>query len=545
VSNESLWDLLLATEGGRGVVTYEHNRPREDSWEDLRSAAARAASGLRRAGVEPGGQVAMVLDNSFAAVSAVLGTWMCGAGVVSLPQPFRGQSEPAYAASLAAMLRVAGADTMAISVGIARRLGGDAGARLGLETLCFESLRGNPLRSWDLPRDGQVVFVQFSSGTTRDPRGCRLTAGAIAAQLTRLSAALAVDPDYDRGVSWLPLSHDMGFFGGLLLCWSAGIPTLLSTPERFIRSPRGWLEDCGQFRATITVASNSALSLATRAAARRGPSKPLTLRTMIVGAEEVQAATLRNATDTLAAHGLAPKALTPAYGLAEATLAVTVGDLASPAAVVDVDAAALAERKVERPSERESPTVSVVSVGRALRDVRVNVRGEALVGELVVRSPCLADGYVGGPECDADPFVDGAFHTSDIGFMMDQQLYVVGRSDAVIVVGGRNFDVGPLERAIGSHPAVRPGTAAAIAHHVSGRADVMVYVELRRTQLRDEALVSELAALARQVSELQVDEWVLLRRGRLPRTPSGKIARFRLRRTPPHDDDILARVESR
>jgi acyl-CoA synthetase (AMP-forming)/AMP-acid ligase II len=451
----------------------------------------------------------------------------------------------AYALALVAMAKKAGADLLVVEASYRDDLPVEQLTARGLDLMTYEELQRTTRIEPDLPDAQDVVFVQYSSGTSAQPRGCQLTAQAIEAQLERLTEALALDVASDRGAMWLPLSHDMGFFGGLLLFWRLGLPGLLSSPGRFLVSPRGWLDECAHFGATLTATPNFALDLAARAVARRGPSSPLSLRACIIGGEEVQTTTLQRAADALAPFGLPPEALTPAYGLAEATLAATVADVKALVTVTEVDADALAHGAVEPVDNPGPDTTSLVSVGPPLRDVKVGVAGSDGVGELVIESPSLASGYVGEPRATAAHFRDGMLRTGDLGFVMDREVYVVGRDDDVIVLAGRNIDARRVEQALCAHPELRPGSAVIVARHDGGRPNLVAYVEPRTAKTDTDRLVRELAETTRSVMPLPVEEWVFLRRGRIPRTPSGKTQRYQLRQSPPPEQDVIARVVSR
>jgi acyl-CoA synthetase (AMP-forming)/AMP-acid ligase II len=499
--------------------------------------------GLREAGLEPGTPVGMVLSNSLQACTSVLGIWLCGGVVVSLPTRGRGQTQEDYGRGVAEMARRAGASHIAVEASQQNEIPIDQLTSLGMVALTCEKLNRDTRMEPELAGEDDVVFIQYSSGTTDEPKGCQLTARAVQAQLVGLCEALSLDAGSDRGAMWLPLSHDMGFFGGLLLSWSLGLPGLLSSPGRFLVSPRLWLDDCATFGATLTVAPNFALDLAARAAARRGPSNPLRLRACIVGGEEVQATTLERAAKALGPYGLPPEGLTPAYGLAEATLAVTVGDMDAPPATSEVNSEALADGTVEigpAPS-----TARLVSVGKALPGVTVGVAGDDDIGEITVASPSLASGYVGQPDATGERFSDGILRTGDLGFLSDGELYVVGRDDDVVIVAGRNIDARRVEQAMCTHPELREGDAVLIDRHQEGRPALVAYVESRNARRDAKRLARELADVVRQVMPLPIDEWVFLRRGLIPKTPSGKTQRFRLRQAPPGEDDTVARIRTR
>jgi acyl-CoA synthetase (AMP-forming)/AMP-acid ligase II len=243
----------------------------------------------------------------------------------------------------------------------------------------------------------------------------------------------------------------------------------------------------------------------------------------------------------LGPYGLRADALTPAYGLAEATLAVTIEDVGAMPAVIEVDAEALAAGSVLEAHD-SSRVARLVSVGRPLADVDVEVKGEPDLAEIVVRSPSLAAGYVRDPAASAETFRNGSLFTGDLGFLADGKLYVAGREDDRLVVAGRNVDARPVESALAEHAEVRNGSATLVAHHDDGRPKLVAYVEPQSEDVDADRLTRELAKVARAIVPLPIDEWVLVARGRMPRTPSGKVQRFRLRMDPPGADNVVGRV---
>ena len=154
----------------------------------------------------------------------------------------------------------------------------------GTRIASFESLIDSGTIEPELPGEDEVIFIQYSSGSTSDPKGCLLTARAIQAQLDLLADGLSVDPSVDQGVMWLPLSHDMGLFGCLLLSFAKGMRLVVSTPERFLKSPATWLADCAEVQATITAVPNFALELAARAG-RVSPPRRFPMRKCVIGGE--------------------------------------------------------------------------------------------------------------------------------------------------------------------------------------------------------------------------------------------------------------------
>ena len=401
----------------------------------------------------------------------------------------------------------------------------------GVSVLNFEAIgQAEAIGDPAPPADDAVAFVQFSSGTTGAPRGAALTARAIDAQLSALADAVAVEPGADRVSAWLPLSHDMGLFGCLLLSWYTSMPLLLGTPQRFLASPRSWLEDCAAFDATLSAIQPSALRLAVRAARVKTESdRALRLRACLVGGERIPAGALDEATDLLVSRGASPAVLTPAYGLAEATLAVSVGAVDEPPRPFAVDGEALLNGQfVEAGGEEQ--TVRVVSCGQPLRDVSVDIEGSGPVGQILVRSPSLANGYLDDPTTTDLAFSGGTLATGDVGFIHHGELYPLGRDDDVLNVAGRRINALDLEGELSLHPALRSGRCVIVDIADDDRVRYVAVAELadeRNPSLP--ALAQELRREAVSAVGIPLDACVFLPRGGLPRTPSGKVQRFRAR----------------
>jgi acyl-CoA synthetase (AMP-forming)/AMP-acid ligase II len=351
-----------------------------------------------------------------------------------------------------------------------------------------------------------------------------LTTRAIERQLDILAEGLELDPARDQTVAWLPLSHDMGFFGCLMLSFAKGMRLAMSSPERFLRAPRTWFGDCARVQATMTVAPNFALDLAARAARRSPPPARFPMRTCILGGERIEATTLDAATAALGPYGLTPATLLPAYGLAEAVLAVTMARVPDPPTTLTLDGPSLARGVVCPP---DGDARRLVAAGRPLRGVSVRIDGEeGGVGEICIRTPSLASGYVDNPEETSARFVGGELRTRDLGFVRDDELYVVGRLDDMLCVAGRNVWARDIEAAISSCGAARPGSAALV--DVAGTRLVLL-VEPPKGATDHEAVGCESSRVAVETAGLKPDECLVLPPGTLPKTPSGKIQRFRCR----------------
>jgi acyl-CoA synthetase (AMP-forming)/AMP-acid ligase II len=297
----------------------------------------------------------------------------------------------------------------------------------------------------------------------------------------------------------------MGLIGMTLasLCaggprWTGGGRLVLIPPEHFLRDPSVWFEACARYGSTITAAPDFALGLV----ARRGVPHGLdlsALRACIVGGEPIRAATLEQFAAVAEPRGFERRALCPSYGLAEATLAVTMLEPAEPWRTAPVPGGA---------------GLQCVSSGTPLDGVDVSIDASVGVpGRIQVRGPNVFAGYLGGDG------VSGSLRTNDEGFVEDGHLYVLGRADDVIVVRGRNLHPAAIEAAVEAVEGVRAGAAVVVAHGttiaVVAETDVSV-----RDSLRSCAEAVRRAAVVR--CGLQPDRVVLLEVGALPKTASGK-----------------------
>jgi fatty-acyl-CoA synthase len=528
VGGASLWSRLERKGGRRDLLlAWDGASYREWSWEDWRERAGRFAEGLKRRGIQPEERVAVLLTNSPDACAAVIGAWLAGACVLSMPLIARGMEPTTYLAQLRRIVARAEPVLLVCDESL-RPLLDDA--ELGVGVVAFQQLDAPRSGEYALPGADQPVFVQYSSGSTSDPRGCVLAPRAIANQLAALDRALAIDPDVDTGVVWLPLAHDMGLFGCLLLTYWTGHRLVLGTPQRFLTSPGTWFADCARYGATVSATPSFGLALATRVAAKRLPP-PFPMTRMVVGGERVDAATLTNANQVLGDERLKMSALVPAYGLAEAVLAVTMTSPGEGPTVMRVDAEALGEGSVVPvPSDSGSVrAVSLVSAGQPLPGTEVGVTSSDGVGEILVRSSTLADGYLGAPELTARRFTSRGLLTGDLGFVADGKLFVSGRADDLMSVAGRNVYARDLEAAICSVPGVQPGSCAVVEADEGVPQRLAAVVELRGSHPDLTVMAAGIRAAARAAAGAAIDRCIFVPRGTLPKTPSGKVQRFRCR----------------
>jgi acyl-CoA synthetase (AMP-forming)/AMP-acid ligase II len=493
-----------------GVVALpdRRTRPRE-----LLAEARRAAAWIVGERVS---SVACLLLNEFGAVKVLLGTLLAGRRLVSVPLPSRGGNLTDYERLVQRVLNDADVEVLFVPQPLLSSLP-DLPARV----CSYDNADASPRIAGDLdPAAGELI--QFTSGSTGDPKGVLIPLAALTAQIEGLLEVLDPRPG-DAAVSWLPLAHDMGLVGMFLCSLSATGPDLvdggtlvLLRPEDFLRRPDRWLAACSDYAATITAAPDFGLRLALR---RIPPAVDLSpMRCCITGAEPVRPATLRQFAADLADSGFSPTALCPAYGLAEATLAVTVTRPGEGWSSVRLDPAAIAYGRVDVIDDG----VEVVAAGRPMPRTSVRTGGAKETGRITISSPALFSGYLGQDARTTNELV-----TPDVGFVRDELLYVVGRSDDMLLLAGRNIYPHDIEIAV-ERVGCRAGSVVAVG---DGEGRYLLVIERgdadigdRRNDLATAARRAAVAACGIAPSRIA---WV--ERGVIPRTTSGKPRRLHLR----------------
>ncbi|CAL9515603.1 D-alanine--D-alanyl carrier protein ligase [Streptomyces sp. enrichment culture] len=428
----------------------------------------------------------------------------------------------------------------------------DVPARLPVAAVDAAEAEGDPDRWTEHPVDsGDLCFLQYTSGSTSDPKGVRVPHGALLHNLRLMRDSHG----WHGGMtwcSWLPPYHDMGLIAMMLAPLYLGGTAVLMSPTEFLKRPVSWLRLIDRHGAEISCAPNFAYDLCARRLSEE-QTAGLDLsrwRYACNGAEPVDAATLRRFADRFADAGFSATSLLPGYGLAEATLYVSGTPAGEPPTVLRADPAALSGGEV-RSAEPGGPVQELAGSGvvRGL-DVRVvdpadgRERPEGRVGEIWIRGGSVADGYWNRPEETARTFRattadgDGPFlRTGDLGALHAGQLYVTGRLKEVIIVHGRNLYPHDLERELRAlDPAFADLPAAVFAARPGGAPggpEEIVAVQEVRGRNRDAGELAGLArtaraGLARRIG-VRVGGVVLVKPGRIRRTTSGKIQRTRMR----------------
>jgi acyl-CoA synthetase (AMP-forming)/AMP-acid ligase II len=511
-------------------------RQDDGSWQrltyrELADRTLRAGAALANAGVRPGDVVPLVLPAGPDFVTQFFGLLAIGATPSVLPLPWALRAGEGYQSQLRTIAARIRPDHAVAAPGYQDLLR-ESIADLGDDTIVLEPAYAD--RADGVPRaDAELAVLHFSSGSRGSPRGLRITMANMAANLRMIRRWMELD-GYG-GVSWLPLYHDMGLVGGLLAALSIQLEHAVMRPEHFIRDTAGWLAEYGRTPYANMFMPNFGFErvLARVQAEDLAGLDFSHLTSVISGAERIDPAVLSGFVRLLEPHGFDIRALMPAYGLAEGTLAVSgVAKREVPRLVradsmgrrlgEKVDVQAVAELSTEPVTE---PWSWQVSCGRSLEGLQIEIldedgirQPEGALGEIFVQGPSVADGYVDPSPEDAARLSGGRLRTGDAGFLLDGELYVVGRLGDSVKINGQSIFVEDVELEVIASTGIPRRYLAVVAGVSEGKPTVLVVAE----RALDDRL-EEVLAVVRSVTGSAVRIRVFqVRRGTIPLTSSGK-----------------------
>ncbi|WP_246666058.1 AMP-binding protein [Aquamicrobium sp. LC103] len=530
---------------------------RTDSWNwcELRDRALSVAGELQATGVPmPGARILLVYPAGPGFLAAFLGCLYLGAVPVPVPAPRRSEGLNRWL-HIARDAEVSGvlcaADASATFATLVDELG---------EGFCLAPAGADPQHSnvWPdgavpvtYPGPEDLAFLQYTSGSTSEPKGVMVTHGGLMANLDQIRDGFGLSRA-DRMACWLPHYHDMGLVGCLLSAVYNGFPIALMAPASFLRRPSRYLALATHFGATIIGGPNFAYDHCVRKIAddERAKLDLSGVRVAFNGAETIRGDTLHRFHEVFSPNGFRWEAFLCCYGMAEATLYLSGNRPHDPPSLVSVDRGVLAaeRRIVERAKGGlEAQSIDIVSCGRAADSLDIAIVDPVArkplpdqeVGEIWVRGANLSGGYWDRAELNGEVFdqrLDGEpgwFRTGDLGFLHEAELFVTGRLKDMIVIRGQNHYPQDLERTASTcHPFLVEGMAGAFAMERDGEECVGLICEVSREALRALDAPELFAAIRGAVSrehDLQLSALALIKPGRLPRTPSGKVRRFECR----------------
>jgi acyl transferase domain-containing protein/acyl-CoA synthetase (AMP-forming)/AMP-acid ligase II/acyl carrier protein len=525
----------------------------------LDRGARSMAVALRRLGISRGERALLLYPSGLEFIVAFFGCLYAGAVPVPAVLPAERQL-PRALPRLRAMAGDAGARlvlTQSRVVDLTLGLRAEVPGLGDLEWIGTDALNATSDGSFDEWQEqdvdpDEIALLQYTSGSTSQPKGVMVSHRNLLYTLADFDQAYRHTPE-DVMVTWLPIFHDLGLIYGLFAPLYGGFPCYLMAPEAFLARPMRWLAAISRHRGTHSVAPNFAYDLCVKKStpAERAALDLRCWELAINAAEPIREETLVRFTAAFQVSGLRPEALSPGYGLAEATLKVTTLDRGEPRKVLRLDAAALEQHRVDEVSADSAGARTLVGSGRPGLATRIFiVDPETLarcapdaVGEVWIAGPLLAQGYWNNLEATRRIFDarledgDGPFlRTGDLGFVADGQLFITGRLKDLVILRGKNHYPQDIEVTVeGCSAALRPGCSAAFAVPLGGQEGgeerLAVVAEVDESRLgaaREEELAALLARVREAIAvehDVQVAALCLIPARTILKTSSGKIQR--------------------
>ena len=507
--------------------------------------ALRAAGTLADAGIRKGDRVVLCLPTSPEFITAFFGAMLLGAAPVAIALPGRFSELSGFVTRYRNLECYLRPRALIAVPPVFEALAGATGRGVAVVdgvALRAAAVSGGPAGTPVLPSTDAVGFLQLTSGSTGDPMGVMISHGNLAANCEQLARACAWGAN-DIQVAWLPLNHDMGLIGTMLAPIFLGTDSVLLPPDRFLRSPAEWLRTVSQYRGSLSAAPNFAFGY-TAARVKDEELDGVDLsswRFVFCGAEPICPQKLTHFVERFANWGMRPDALVPCYGLAEATLGVTVASPRAPVRydAISRDALASLGQVVDVPPEDPSAQ-QVVDCGSPVQGTEVRIvddNGNAVpngsLGQIQFRGPSTTAGYYQRLDATISAIdADGWWNTGDLGYLRDGRLRVAGRAKEVIIIRGANYFPADFERATEAVPGVRAGGVVAVGiYDESVSTEVLhLIVETEEDAQRHTQLRRAIVGAVSQRSGIAPAGVHLVPRRSIPKTSSGKLRRLETRR---------------
>lgn len=534
-------DWRVASHGDRVHIQLVLEEGGQDiTYRALQSSAQELAAGLLTHGLQGGDRVALMLPTGGEFFTAFYGALYAGCVPVPLYPPTRPSQIEDHMRRIAGIISNAGA-AMLITDERVKPLGHLLRAQCGSlrAVVTVADLPGLGALRLSPPAVGSdIAFLQYTSGSTGNPKGVVLTHANLLANLRAMEQASGVTAK-DIFVSWLPLYHDMGLIGACMGSLLVGFRLVLMSPLAFLARPVRWLKTIHRHRATISAAPNFAYELcASKLNDRDLAGLDLSCwRLAYNGAEPVSPETIERFAARLVPHGLNPLAMTPVYGLAESSVGLAFPPLGRGPLIDCVDRAELSATGNARPVDAgKTPARRIVSCGlplpgHVLRVVDADGRelAERCQGRVQFRGPSATSGYFRNPEATRRLFDGPWLNTGDLGYLAAGELYLTGREKDIVIRGGHNIHPQELEEAVNRVPGVRRG-GVVVFPATDARTGTERLVVLAETRIRDnpeeeQRVMAAIHRLAVDVIGMPVDDIVLAPPRTVLRTSSGKLRR--------------------
>jgi len=522
----------------------EDRQPDVISYGHLLAGSSSVAAALTSRGLGHGETVALMLPTGEEFFIAFFGILLAGGVPVPIYPPFKASRLEEYAQRQSLILQNAGVRfllTFRQAEKLAWLLKPRVSSLHGVVTvseLVAEKVRRQRVLPAAPPRGDQIALIQYTSGSTGDPKGVVLSHSSLLANIRAIGMGIGLRPG-DFGVSWLPLYHDMGLIGSWLTALCFGVPIAILSPLAFLSRPERWLWAIHEHRGTVSAAPNFAYELCARKIDDRA-IEGLDLscwRAALNGAEPVSPDTLERFIRRFEPYGFRAESFLPVYGLAESAVGLAFPAQGRKPRIDRIEREPFESEGVALPcSEAEPSPLRFVSGGTALprHEIRVvddalGEAGERVQGRIQFRGPSTMQGYFKNPIATAAVMLsDGWVDTGDLGYLADGELFVTARIKDVIIKGGRNLYPQEVEEVVGDVDGVRRGCVAAFGVQDTrlGTEKLVVVAETRTTDsLQQDDLEARIVARVDAQLGLPPDVVRLVVPQTVPKTSSGKVRR--------------------
>lgn len=506
---------------------------------NLREGALAAACGLQRRGMAVGDAVAIMLPTGREYFIAFMGILMAGGVPVPIYPPARPSHLEDHLTRHRRILINCGARFL-ITVREAKRVARLLRAHVDTmqEVVTVDDLADSD-RDYHAPvlEPGDLAFLQYTSGSTGDPKGVCLTHANLLANIRAIGADAKID-DTDVAISWLPLYHDMGLIGAWFVPMYFAAQLVVMSPLDFLARPARWLWAVHRFRGTVSAAPNFAYELCLKKLSDNELAglDLSSWRIACNGAEPVDPGTVERFCERFAKHGFRHSTMFPVYGLAENSVAVSFPPLGRAPVFDRVQREPFTRKGQAIPTgEDDGTALQFVACGQPLQGHEVRIADSAgrelperREGRIQFRGPSSTSGYYRNPEATKRLFDNGWLDSGDRGYIAGGDIYVTGRNKDIIIRAGQNIYPQELEAAVGNIEGVRKGNVAVFASRDENVATekLVVLAETRESDAsRLDAIRSEINTVASDLLGTPPEEIVLAPPGSVPKTSSGKIRR--------------------
>jgi acyl carrier protein len=522
------------------IFRQEDESEKKITYKELYERSGAMAAGLQKRGLARGETVAIMLPTCEEFFHSFLGILLAGGVPVPIYPPDKVEHIEDYAKKQSTVLKSAEVRfmiTFARVETLAKAMAQTVPSLQEVSDAAAFTIPGAGVPSVAVdPKD--LAFIQYTSGSTGDPKGVALTHANLISNIKSFGAAVDLK-NTDLTVSWLPLYHDMGLIGAWLgaLCW--GIPVVIMSPLAFLARPERWLWAIHAHRATISGAPNFAYELCTK----NIPDQALegldlsSLRISFSGAEPVSPETIEAFTARFGKYGLKPGVIAPSYGLAENTLVVSIPPPDRPPRfdVISRESFERDRKAVPAGKEEKSP-LRLPSCGKPIPETSIRfvdddgkvLAGERLEGRLQFQGPSAMAGYYRNKEATEATIKDGWVDSGDLGYMADGEIFISGRKKDLIIRGGRKLAPQEIEDIAGEVSGIRKTFVAAfgLSDQATGTEQIVVVAETaEKDTAAREKIAAEITAAVARVVGIPPDVIRLVPPDTVPKTSSGKIRR--------------------